>query len=101
MKKIKPYHSEATDLLLGFVCNHQSHSHEEDIQEATESLKQTREMNQLLKIVSTLRKYLNIQNYTINPEIYKTYLDIIWYCSQNLSFPKFYKVWEGEPIIKL
>jgi HEAT repeat protein len=101
LKKIKPYHSEATDLLLDFVCNHQSHSHEEDIQEATESLKQTREMNQLLKIVSTLRKYLNIQNYTMNPEIYKTYLDIIWYCSQNLSFPKFYKVWEGEPIIKL
>jgi HEAT repeat protein/energy-coupling factor transporter ATP-binding protein EcfA2 len=101
LKKIKHSHLEATDFLLDFVCNDQFHSYEEYIQEATESLKQSRETNQLLKIVSTLRKYLNIQNDTMNPEIYETCLDIIWYCSQNLSFPEFYQVWEGEPIIKL
>lgn len=96
LKQINPDHLKATELLLDFICKHEFDDYEEDIQEATDSLKQTREVNQLRKIVLVLRKNLDIENRTMNPDLYETCFDIIWHCSQNLSFLNFSNVWKGE-----
>jgi HEAT repeat protein/energy-coupling factor transporter ATP-binding protein EcfA2/Fe-S-cluster formation regulator IscX/YfhJ len=69
---------------------------------AANSLKSILQGNQCLKVVAALKHYMAMtdrvdQFNTSFYSFYRSCQDIIWYCTQNMSYPEFYHAWHSEP----
>jgi HEAT repeat protein len=97
LKKISIGHQKATIFLIKFLKNETRYSTcEYEFDMSFELLKMTRSSQQIIDMVRTFSKKIKSQTAKNNSGLYESYFDIIWYCTQNMSYPDFYQVWHSS-----
>ena len=61
------------------------------------SLKDILAEAQMAVVVTALKDYLSIETYKHDFWRFDACHKVIWYCAQNMSYPDFYRTWNGEP----
>ena len=62
-----------------------------------DSLERILQGNEFPKVVAALKHYMTDQVFKDNICFYTACHDVIWRCAENMSYPDFYRAWQGEP----
>ena len=71
---------------------------EDNCWEAVSKLKDILALEQIVEIVTTLRKYLLDETYTHDYERECYCYEVIWHCVQHVPYPNFYQAWNIQSI---
>lgn len=97
---ISDAHPDAIAVWLSFICI---------VTETKIRWKAVRELETILnnkaamqRVVAELRDELSEATYKLKPDRFKACYHLVWTCAQSLSYPDFYRVWNGdlEAIVK-
>ncbi|NCS16802.1 MAG: NACHT domain-containing protein [Microcystis aeruginosa G13-12] len=90
LQKIGQDNETAILALINLLC---SSSDETILYQATKSIEEMLQQEQMPKVVTTLKYYLLKNNYE---SCFKRYsYQILWKCAQTLSYPEFYQAWHA------
>jgi len=67
--------------------------------EAVEGLKKILEEPHLTGIVATLKSYLSEQTWKNDFKRYDNSYEIIWHCTENMTYPAFYQAWHPQEAV--
>ncbi len=91
---ISDAHPDAIAIWLSFICI---------VTETKVRWKAVRELETILnnkaamqRVVAELREELSEATYKLKPDRFKACYHLVWTCAQSLSYPDFYRIWNGE-----